>query len=85
MNLNIHIEDNQKVILSANTGKSPRLENEPELFRGKAKNLAREIKKAPNGNYWLSIVNIEETKELLLTIKIKKKIVTLDWPQKGQI
>ena len=84
MNITLSIEDNQKVTLSANTGKAL-LQNEPVLFRGTAKNFTKALKKAQNGSYWLSVLNIEETQELLLTVKIKKKKVELSWPKKSQI
>lgn len=84
MNISLNIEDNQKIILSANTGKAL-LQDEPVLFDGKAKNFAKAIKKSPDGQYWLSIRNIEETQELLFVIKIKKKKVELSWPKQSQI
>lgn len=80
MNLNIKLEDNQKIILSKNTGKAL-LQDEFVQFRGKAKNLTKALKKSPDGKYYLSIVNIEQTKELLILIKIKKKQVELIWPK----
>ncbi len=84
MNISINIEENQKITLSSNTSKAL-LQDEPVLFRGKAKNLTKAIKKAPSGNYWLSILNIEETQELLLTVKIKKKKMELSWPKRSQL
>ncbi len=57
------------------------LQDEPVLFSGKAKTLAKFIKKLKNGKYWLSIVNIEETREMLMFIKITNKKINLIWPE----
>ena len=84
MILPINIEDNQKTTLSSNSGKL-NLQDEPVFFKGKAKKLTKALKKVPNGDYWLSILNIEETQELLIVINITNKKTNLLWPKKEQI
>jgi len=84
MILQLNIEDNHKIILSRDAGKAL-LQDNPVVFKGKAKNLTKALKKASNGSYWLSVVDIKEKMELLLTVKIKNKKLELSWPKREQI
>lgn len=79
MKLPLVFEDNLHVAIVKRPDTNGPLE-ENEVVKCKAKKLQRQLKKVPDGNYWILIINTEVNQQYTVAIKIKKNDIIFAWP-----
>ena len=79
MILSINIDNNLDCALFKykKSGKGTEVPKEDIIYRGKVKNLQKAIKKIPNGEYNIAVVNKDNTLQFGLLIKRTNKVNNL--------